>query len=128
MAMPRVSARWCRQSLMYSGPLSTLIASGRPRHSMMRSRVRVTRLASQSLHASVKSLSLAVEAWQRPSENGETQKMTERVFVFATLDGQGIPRTIDPSREATQNESNHGNQVRGIIMSSTITRYLNAGA
>ena len=88
----------------------------------------MTRLASQSLHASVKSLSLAVEAWQRPSENGETQKMTERVFVFATLDGQGIPRTIDPSREATQNESNHGNQVRGIIMSSTITRYLNAGA
>jgi acyl-CoA thioesterase YciA len=61
------------------------------------------------------SLSLAVEAWRRPRENGENQKVTEGVFVFIALDGQGRPRTIAPSCEANQNESNHGKYVKGIM-------------
>jgi acyl-CoA thioesterase YciA len=45
-------------------------------------------------HVGQTSMSLVVEAWRRPRESSETQKVTEGVFVFVALDEQGSPRTI----------------------------------
>ena len=62
MAMPRFSAHWCTRSLIYSGPVSNLIASGVPRHSMIWSSARVTRVA-----ASEKSTSMPNPSWLKSS-------------------------------------------------------------
>jgi acyl-CoA thioesterase YciA len=40
------------------------------------------------------SMAIAVEAWRRPRHQDEDEKVTEAIFTFVAVDGEGKPRRV----------------------------------
>lgn len=41
------------------------------------------------------SMTIAIEAWRRPRHQDEDQKVTEAIFTFVAIDGEGKPRPVN---------------------------------
>ncbi|WP_289078166.1 acyl-CoA thioesterase [uncultured Thalassospira sp.] len=54
---------------------------------------------TEIIHEGRTSLRINVEAWRQTRFEETSEKVTEGVFTFVTLDDQGRPRPIDPAPE-----------------------------